>query len=585
MDSQKQEHITDIFRNGWVGEKTGDSITLKVPGSGVALQYRKSVRHSACPAYAVVDGEESAPVFLGCYPQEGLEKYREYLPEITEEDMKLISQPLDFMGQNIYNGYRICRGADGKGEYADRPIGEEKTAAGWPVTPGCLYWGVRFLYERYRLPVYITENGMSCHDTVSADGRVHDPDRIAFLDRCPGALQCAADEGADVRGYFLWTFLDNFEWDKGYTERFGAVYVDFLSQRRIVKDSAYWYKNIIESNGKELSMNQTTKTILFLQPEFKQMIWGGSRLKTDWNYDIPGDNTGECWAISAHPNGDCTVSHGPFAGKKLSWLWAEHPELFSNADKGSKPGKGSETGKEKFPLLVKIIDAREDLSIQVHPDDAYAMEHENGSFGKTECWYILDCQPGASLVIGHNAASREEMKEMIENGRWQEFLREVPVQKGDFIQIDPGTVHAIKGGIMLLETQQNSDITYRVYDYDRLSDGKPRELHIEKSLEVIQAPAIPSEKCIFHPEEGRVNEPQLLMENEYYRIFRGKVEGSMKLTQSYDFLQFSILEGCGTADGTAVKKGDHFILPYGYGEVLLEGSMEVMFSAPGRTEE
>lgn len=96
---------------------------LKVPGSGVALQYRKSVRHPACKAYAAVDGEESAPVFLGCYPQDGLEKYREYLPEITEEDMKLISQPLDFMGQNIYNGYRIRRGAEGKGEYADRPIG------------------------------------------------------------------------------------------------------------------------------------------------------------------------------------------------------------------------------------------------------------------------------------------------------------------------------------------------------------------------------------------------------------------------------------------------------------------------------
>ena len=182
------------------------------------------------------------PVFLGTYPAEGLEKYRVYLPEITEADLELIHQPIDFIGQNIYNGYYIRRGADGRPEYVDRPAGFPKTAANWPVTPECLYWGTKFLYERYHMPLYITENGMSCHDIVSADGQVHDSNRIEFLDRYLSQLQKAGDEGADIRGYFLWTFLDNFEWDKGYNERFGIVYVDFATQKCTAKDSAYWYQ-------------------------------------------------------------------------------------------------------------------------------------------------------------------------------------------------------------------------------------------------------------------------------------------------------------------------------------------------------
>ena len=192
------------------------------------------------------------------------------------------------------------------------------------------------------------------------------------------------------------------------------------------------------------------RPILFLNPVFKQMIWGGSKLETEFGYEIPGDKTGECWAVSAHPNGDCVVREGIYEGKTLSFLWQEHRELFGNI------------GLDRFPLLTKIIDAKDDLSIQVHPDDAYANVHENGSLGKTECWYVLDCPEGAALVVGHNASTREELKSMIEEGRWGELIREIPVKKGDFIQIDPGTVHAIKGGLMILETQPNSDITYRV---------------------------------------------------------------------------------------------------------------------------
>jgi beta-glucosidase len=210
------------------------------------------------------------PVFLGKYPEEGLEKFAEYLPEITDEDMKLISQPLDFMGQNIYNGYFVKAGENGEIEFPERPEGFPKTAANWPVTPDCFYWGVKFIYDRYKLPLFVTENGMSCHDDVSLDGRVHDPNRQNFLDMYISALQKANDEGVDVRGYFLWTFLDNFEWDKGYTERFGIVHVDFATQKRIVKDSAFWYQKVIETNGAVLSINTKQRPILFLEPVFKK---------------------------------------------------------------------------------------------------------------------------------------------------------------------------------------------------------------------------------------------------------------------------------------------------------------------------
>ena len=507
------------------------------------------------------------PVFLGKYPEEGLKKFAEYLPEITDEDMKLISQPLDFMGQNIYNGYMMRQGEDGEPEYVDREAGAAKTAAGWPVTPECFYYGVKFLYERYHLPLYITENGMSCHDDVSLDGRVHDPNRQNFLDLYISALQRANDDGADVRGYFLWTFLDNFEWDKGYTERFGIVYIDFKTQKRIVKDSAFWYQKIIESNGRELTVNKKTRPILFLNPVFKEMIWGGNQLAEKFGYEIPSDKTGECWAVSAHPNGDCTVREGEYAGRKLSELFKEEPELFGNLPL------------DRFPLLIKIIDAKADLSIQVHPDDAYAKVHENGSLGKTECWYILDCPEDATLVVGHNAGSREELKEMIDQKRWSELIREVPVKKGDFIQINPGTVHAIKGGLMILETQQNSDITYRVYDYDRLSNGKPRELHVQQSIDVITVPAPSAEDSVSHAADLPANTMNELIACDYYKVYKLSVTEPVSFEQEHPFLIMSVIEGEGLVNGQMIRKGDHFILPSGFGKVELQGDMTLIASS------
>ena len=308
------------------------------------------------------------------------------------------------------------------------------------------------------------------------------------------------------------------------------------------------------------------KPILFLNPVFKQSIWGGRQLKVKFGYDIPGDNTGECWAVSAHPNGDCTVKEGIYEGVFLSELWEKHPELFGNPCT------------DRFPLLVKIIDAKEDLSIQVHPDDAYAREHENGSLGKTECWYILDGPEDAALVVGHNAGSKEELSDMIHQGRWTELIREIPVKKGDFIQINPGTVHAIKGGLMILETQQNSDITYRVYDYDRLTDGKPRALHVQQSIDVITVPAASADKSVKDARHLPKNKMNELISCDYYTVWKLEVEGSLSFEQSYPFLIMSVIEGEGSINGRALQKGDHFILPDGFGNVELQGKIQLIAS-------
>jgi beta-glucosidase len=169
---------------------------------------------------------------------------------------------------------------------------------------------------------------------------------------------------------------------------------------------------------------------------------------------------------------------------------------------------------------------------------------------------------------------------MIENGRWSEFIREIPIRKGDFFQIDPGTVHAIKGGTILLESQQNSDITYRVYDYDRLSNGKPRPLHIKQSIDVITVPAKDIGDSVQHTGSTPKNVLYELIACKYYRIFKLEVNRKAEFAQSYPFLLMSVVEGRGSIDGHPVKKGDHLILPAGYGDVRVEGQVCIIASTP-----
>ena len=192
------------------------------------------------------------PVFLGQYPEDIMKSFGQYFPKNAEKDLELISQPLDFYGQNMYNAVPVRADENGNPVRVDRYQGFPKTAIQWPVTPEVLYWAPKFLYERYQKPFYVTENGMSSHDWVSLDGKVHDASRVDFMHRYLREFKKAAADGVDLRGYFAWSLMDNFEWAYGYSERFGMVYVDYQTQKRTVKDSGLFYKNVIASNGEIL---------------------------------------------------------------------------------------------------------------------------------------------------------------------------------------------------------------------------------------------------------------------------------------------------------------------------------------------
>lgn len=306
------------------------------------------------------------------------------------------------------------------------------------------------------------------------------------------------------------------------------------------------------------------ESIIEVVPVFKEKIWGGRKLEDEFGYDIPDGPVGECWAISAHPNGDCVIASGEYAGKTLSWLWAEHRELFGGIEG------------DQFPLLVKIIDAKDDLSIQVHPDDAYAGEHENGSLGKKECWYVLSADEGATIVVGQHARSREEFAQMVEEGRWGELLNVIPIKQGDFFQIDPGTVHAIKGGTVVLESQQSSDVTYRVYDYDRRQDdGTLRELHMAQALDVIDY----NQEA---PEDGsRIDTGeavQVLESNDSYTVELVTVDGELEVPIHHPFTCVSVVEGEGTLNGSPVAKGSHLLALSACEKLELTGSMTLVTS-------
>lgn len=307
--------------------------------------------------------------------------------------------------------------------------------------------------------------------------------------------------------------------------------------------------------------------LLFLEPVLKEMLWGGTRL-AEYGYALSSDSVGECWGISAHPHGDCRIRYGQFKGMNLSSLYRDHRELFGPVDS------------DRFPLLVKIIDAKQDLSVQVHPDDAYARVHENGSLGKTECWYVLDCKEDATIVLGHNASTKEEAARMIKEGRFSDFIREIPVHKGDFFLINPGMVHSIKAGTLILETQQNSDITYRLYDYDRIRNGVRRELHIDKCLDVIQCPFVPV-KCdaaVFRTGDCEVTN---YVSGPLFSVDRMELNGEAAFDSGPSFVCLSVTDGEGTIDGIPVRKGDHLIVPYGYGKYVLSGNAELFRSAIG----
>lgn len=309
---------------------------------------------------------------------------------------------------------------------------------------------------------------------------------------------------------------------------------------------------------------------LFLKSQMHDKIWGGTKLREAFGYDIPTETTGEYWAISAHPNGVSVIKNGIYEGEGLDQLYREHKELFGHPKS------------EVFPLLIKILDANDWLSVQVHPDDAFALAHE-GELGKTECWYIIAADEGAEIIYGHNAKSKEELRQWIEEGRWDDLLTKIPVKAGDFFHVPSGTMHAIGKGILILETQQSSDTTYRVYDFNRRdAQGNLRKLHIDKSIDVLTigkpANSTPATMAVDHLEST------LLVSNKFFSVYRWEVTGLVDFTQTVPYLLLSVLSGQGqlTVDGRVydLKKGDHFILPNDVKEWSFDGQLEMIVSHP-----
>lgn len=223
------------------------------------------------------------------------------------------------------------------------------------------------------------------------------------------------------------------------------------------------------------SLSLKNKPFLLI-PTGKDYIWGGTRLKKDFGKNLPQNPLAETWECSTHPDGPSLVASGEFIGKTLAQVLKDHPEYL-----GTHPDSGHE-----LPILIKFIDAKQNLSVQVHPDDDYAHINENGSLGKTEMWYVLDAAENAKLVYGFkHDLDKEILRESLQNGTVERHLRKVDIKKDDVFFIEAGTVHAIGAGALIAEIQENSNLTYRLYDYGRVDkDGKPRELHIEKALDV-----------------------------------------------------------------------------------------------------
>lgn len=308
-------------------------------------------------------------------------------------------------------------------------------------------------------------------------------------------------------------------------------------------------------------------SILKLSPAGKDYLWGGTRLINEYGKPFAWDKLAETWELSCHPDGSCTIGEGRFLGKTLQ----EYIQEKGAAVLGTKCQH-----MEQFPLIIKFIDAKDDLSIQVHPSNEYAMKYE-GQYGKTEMWYILDCQPGAYIYYGFKEnISQEEFAERIQNKTLLEILNKVEVKKGDVYFIEPGTIHAIGGGILLVEIQQNSNVTYRVYDYGRVgADGKERELHIDKAKAVT--------KCV--PPEVNHDFGSHMVSCDYFTVDKitlddkscGKMTGNADDTS---FVSVLVLSGDGTIragqEMLKVQKGDSIFLEAGTGEFEVEGTLEAL---------
>ena len=281
--------------------------------------------------------------------------------------------------------------------------------------------------------------------------------------------------------------------------------------------------------------------VVKLKPVIKSYIWGGQYFQKFGKGDQ--EVISELWELSLRDGNSSIITSGEHNGEDLN-------KIITKEDVGPAQDRFP-----YFPLLIKLIDAKRDLSVQVHPSDDYALKNEN-SFGKSEMWHIIDADEGAGLYVGlKENSSKEEIEKRLKNGTILEALNFVRVKPGDTYVINPGTIHAIGAGVRLIEIQQNSDLTYRLFDYNRLDkDGKPRELHIEKALKVIDYSKYNMQK----------NQTSVLADNQYFRVRRESFDGEMEISANRNsFVSFTFIEGKGTVDGIKFQQFDTFFLPFG----------------------
>ena len=308
-----------------------------------------------------------------------------------------------------------------------------------------------------------------------------------------------------------------------------------------------------------------------LTPAVKDYLWGGTRLSREYGLDSTKQKQAEGWMLSCHKDGESIIANGEFSGCTLSDVIKKHPELC-----------GSSVNSKDFPVLIKLIDAKDDLSVQVHPDDEYAMRVE-GESGKTEAWYIVDCEPGAKLIYGFKKEmSKDEFRSAIENNTLLDVVNRVEVKKGDLFFIKAGTLHAIGKGILLAEVQQSSNTTYRVYDYGRLQNGKPRQLHIDKAVDVtVCAPASGTGKPQGEPEKHDGYCSTLLVKCDLFTSTSIEVysEYTDKATKD-SFISLLVLDGEGTLRSSdceiSVKKGMSVFVPANSGDFTINGKLSVL---------
>ena len=323
---------------------------------------------------------------------------------------------------------------------------------------------------------------------------------------------------------------------------------------------------------------------LFLQPDYKERVWGGQKLKEIFGKPIPYEHTGESWEVASHFQGCSIIKNGIYQGKTLKEVFENH--------KDELVGKGL-AHMEKFPLLVKFLDAEEVLSVQVHPEDFYALKNENGEYGKAEAWYIIETEPSANLIVGlKDGITKEEFVKALQEERVNTVLNYIPVKKGDVIYVPSGLVHALGKGIVVVEVEQNSDVTYRIYDWGRVGlDGEKRELHVDKSLDVIDFCGKHAKKIL----QGEITygegyEKTHYITCSYFVLEKVRMKGQYYVKDKEDFFEiFCCLDGTMELlvdeQAYTIHKGDSFLLPASIRKYKIIGHGELLKAYVPLTEE